>query len=75
MTEKVLDRKIGRDQSVPKDLVVRDRILRDGAIHEHLVPTANASLAENGSPIHTSPATKTSSEGRALRAFRGSNSS
>ena len=40
MTEKVLDRRIGQDQSLPKDLVVRGRIRRDGAVHEHLVPTA-----------------------------------
>lgn len=56
---------------------MRGRIRRDGAVHEHLVPTAkvdsqitdivsaklhlsrpcfDASLAQNGSPIHTSSA-------------------
>ena len=44
MTEKVLDRKIGQDQSVPKDLVVWGRIRGNGAVHEHLVPTAKADL-------------------------------
>ena len=44
MTEKVLDRKIGQDQSVPKDLVVRGRIRGNGAVHEHLVPTVKVDL-------------------------------
>ena len=44
MTKKVLDRKIGQDQSVPKDLVVRGRIRGNGAVHEHLAPTAKVDL-------------------------------
>ena len=44
MTEKVLDRKIGQDQSVPNDLLMRVRIRRNGAFHEPHVRTAKGYL-------------------------------
>jgi len=44
MTKKVLDRKIGQDQSVPNDLLMRVRIRRNGAFHEPHVRTAKGYL-------------------------------